>query len=188
MKSETTQTTSKIFTIPNILSFLRIALIPWIIWLYLKKQDYLKAGLVLILSGITDVVDGFIARRFQMTSNVGKVLDPVADKLTQTAMLVCLTIRFPFMLIPLCLVVVKETFMTITGALVVYKKRIVHGANWHGKLATFLLDGLVVLHVFWYNIPGTLSLVLIIISSVMIAVSFVLYGIRNIRSLRRCGF
>ena len=85
---------NKIFTLPNVLSFFRILLIPVIIWLYLVKDNSIWAGYVLILSGLTDVLDDFIARRFNVASDLGKVLDPVADKLTQAAMLICLSIRF----------------------------------------------------------------------------------------------
>ena len=90
----------RIFTIPNMLSFFRICLIPVIVWLYLVKKNYTWTVCILILSGVTDMVDGFIARRFNMISNLGKVLDPIADKLTQTVMLVCLFTRFPMMIVP----------------------------------------------------------------------------------------
>lgn len=92
---------NKILTIPNILSFLRLCLIPVIVWLYVDKQDYLWALLVLILSGITDIVDGIIARKCNMISDFGKAFDPIADKLTQMATLYCLISRFSYMLIPL---------------------------------------------------------------------------------------
>ena len=84
----------QMLTIPNLLSVFRILLIPLIVWLYCGKQDYLLAAWVLLLSGVTDIADGFIARRFRMVSDLGKVLDPIADKLTQTAALVCLLTRF----------------------------------------------------------------------------------------------
>ena len=80
----------EIWTIPNILSMFRIALIPVLVWMYVVVQDDFMTLCLLSLSGITDIVDGIIARKFQMISDFGKVLDPVADKLTQTAMLVCL--------------------------------------------------------------------------------------------------
>lgn len=84
----------QILTIPNLLSVFRILLIPLIVWLYCGKQDYLLAAWVLLLSGVTDIADGFIARHFHMVSDLGKVLDPIADKLTQTVALVCLLTRF----------------------------------------------------------------------------------------------
>ena len=119
--NDTQSARNKILTVPNILSFFRLCLIPVIMWLYCVEENYLWAGITLILSGITDTVDGFVARHFHMTSDLGKMLDPVADKLTQAAMLFCLLTRFPLMILPLALMVVKETFMGITGLLVIHK-------------------------------------------------------------------
>ena len=68
----------KIITIPNILSFFRLCLIPVIVWLYGVAHNYVWAGYILILSGMTDMIDGYIARRFHMVSNLGKILDPIA--------------------------------------------------------------------------------------------------------------
>ena len=175
---------NRILTIPNMLSALRICMIPLLVWLYYVKQDYLWTGSLLILSGLTDVVDGFIARRFQMISNLGKVLDPIADKLTQGAMLFCLVTRFPFMMAPLVLLILKEIFAAITGFLVIRNTGQVFGANWHGKAATILLYAMMILHVIWNDIPGILSDMLIAICIIMMFVSLVLYGIRNIAALK----
>ena len=95
----------KILTIPNILSFFRICLIPVIVWLYIGKEDYSLTLIILILSGFTDVVDGIIARKCNMISDFGKAFDPIADKLTQAAMLCCLVVRFQHMMIPLVMLV-----------------------------------------------------------------------------------
>ena len=102
---------SKILTIPNLLSFFRLCLIPVFMWLYCVERNYLWTGIILIISGLTDTVDGIIARKFNMISDLGKVLDPIADKVTQAAMLFCLLTRFPLMIAPLALMVVKEFFM-----------------------------------------------------------------------------
>ena len=91
----------KILTIPNLLSCLRLALIPCFVWAYLVNEDPRMTVLLLLISGLSDVADGLIARHFNMVSNLGKVLDPLADKLTQAAMLVCLTSRYPMMMLPL---------------------------------------------------------------------------------------
>ena len=77
------QNENRILTIPNLLSAFRICLIPCIVWAYLVKERNDWAVGLLIVSGLTDMCDGFIARKFQMISNLGKILDPVADKLTQ---------------------------------------------------------------------------------------------------------
>ena len=89
----------KIITIPNVLSFFRLLLIPVIVWLYIVKKYPIWTMAVLALSGITDIVDGIIARKCNMISDFGKAFDPVADKLTQIAMLFCLVSRFRWMLL-----------------------------------------------------------------------------------------
>lgn len=94
---------------------------------------------VLILSGLTDLADGYIARRFNMTSDLGKALDPVADKLTQAAMMLCLLTRFRLMLIPLSIIVIKELVTGVFSLVVIKKTGRVMSADWHGKLTTLLL-------------------------------------------------
>ena len=169
----------KIVTIPNILSFIRICLIPVIIWLYLGKEDYLLTGIFVIISGLTDIVDGTIARKFNMISDVGKVLDPIADKATQLTVMILLTLSFPLMLLPIALTAVKEIFMAISGYMVIRKCGIVLGANWHGKAATVLLTAVMALHLVWHSIDPITSTVLISLSSAMILLSLVLYAKRN---------
>ena len=175
---------SRILTIPNLLSFFRLCLIPVFMWLYCVEKNYLWTGIILILSGLTDTVDGIIARKFNMISDLGKVLDPIADKLTQAAMLFCLLTRFPLMIAPLALMVVKEFFMGVTGLLVIRKTGEVFGADWHGKVNTWLLYAMMILHVFWYNIPDTVSRVLIGICVIMMLISLVLYGRHNLKALK----
>lgn len=169
----------KIITIPNILSMVRICLIPVIVWLFLSKENYLLTGIFVLISGLTDVVDGMIARRFNMISDVGKVLDPIADKATQAVVVILLSIRFPLMLIPLAIGIVKEIFMTVSGYMIVKKCDVVLGANWHGKLATVVLTATMALHLVWYNIDPTVSLIMILLSAAFIALSLTLYAVRN---------
>lgn len=176
---------TKILTLPNILSFLRICMIPFIVWFYCVKEEFGIAGCILILSGITDVVDGFIARHFNMVSDFGKALDPIADKLTQGVMLICLIFRFPLMIVPLIVLSLKESFMIVTNFLVIQKTGVVPGANWHGKVATALLYSMMILHTFWFEIPKHVSNILIYACAVMIALSFLLYGKKNINTLER---
>ena len=178
---------SRILTIPNLLSLFRLCLIPVFMWLYCVEKNYLWTGIVLIISGLTDTVDGIIARKFNMISDLGKVLDPIADKVTQAAMLFCLLTRFPLMIAPLALMVVKEFFMGVTGLLVIQKTGKVFGADWHGKVNTWLLYAMMILHVFWYNIPDVVSKVLIGICVVMMLISLVLYGRHNLKALRETG-
>lgn len=178
------KTQKKIFTIPNILSFFRLALIPIFVWQYCVDKDYMMTACLLLLSGITDVADGFIARHFNMISDFGKALDPIADKLTQFAMLVCLLTRFKLMIVPLVLIVIKEITTGIFGLIVIKETHEVKGADWHGKLTTILLYLLIVIHVLWYDIAKTCSLILVVICVCMMLISFGLYLTRHIRALK----
>ncbi len=170
---------NRILTVPNLLSALRICLIPVFARLYLKG-DYAGTVAVLLLSGVTDIADGFIARHFGMISDLGKILDPVADKLTQAVMLLCLVSRSPLMLAPFALMAVKEVFMSVTGVMIIRKTGVVQGAEWHGKAATVLLYAMMILHVLWYDIPAPLSALTVCACAAMIALSMALYGLRNI--------
>lgn len=173
----------KIFTIPNLLSAFRLILIPFFVWAYCVGEAYLLAAGILLLSGITDMADGFIARRFHMVSDLGKMLDPVADKLTQIAMLFCLTTRFPMMWFPLVLSAVKEISVGITSLLVIRKSGIVTGAVWHGKVTTTLLYIMMLVHLAWVHIPVIVSNVLISLCFLMMLFSWILYGWHNIKFL-----
>ena len=175
----------QILTIPNLLSFLRLCMIPLIIWLYCAKKNYALTAAVLVLSGITDTVDGFIARRFNMVTDLGKALDPVADKLTQAAMMFCLLTRFQMMLVPLLLLIFKELCSGIMSLVVIKKTGKVCGAEWHGKLCTWLLYAMVFLHIVWFAIPREWSTALISICVIMMTVSFGLYMIRNYKMLTK---
>ena len=175
----------KILTIPNLLSCLRLALIPCFVWQFLVRDDRIATMILLLVSGLTDVADGFIARRFDMVSDLGKVLDPLADKLTQAAMLVCLTSSYPMMLLPFGLMVVKEMVCVGTGLAAIDSSGDVKSADWHGKLATLLLYGMLITHVLWLDIPAGVSLALILLCAAVIVLSGTLYGVRNLREIRR---
>ena len=185
MKTQTdTKRNTKIITIPNILSVVRLCMIPWIVWLYCVKEEYILTTVVLTLSGLTDIVDGFIARRFNMISDIGKALDPIADKLTQIAMMLCLVSRFPYVLIPLVLLIAKEIFAAVMGILVIKSTGSVQGAVWHGKLTTVCIYALMVLHLLWSNIPSTVSLISVGVCSGFMIMSCILYSINNVGLLK----
>lgn len=177
---------NKIFTIPNVLSFFRLVLIPVLIWSYVIKKNYTATGWILLLSGLTDIADGFIARTFHMISNLGKILDPVADKLTQATMLFCLFTRFPHMVWPLGLMAFKELYMAISGCMVIRKTGKVSGADWHGKIVTVLLYGMVIVHIVWSDITVRASDLMIAICMAMMLLSLTLYFIEHRKALHRC--
>ena len=173
----------KIITIPNILSLFRLLLIPVIMWLYIVRKDPLWTTAVLALSGITDIVDGIVARKCHMVSDFGKAFDPVADKLTQIAMLFCLVSRFKWMLLPLCVMVIKEVTAGILGLLVIRKTGKVDGAVWHGKATTVSLYSMMIIHLIWYNIPGVISGILIGACTALALLSAFMYSRENVRIL-----
>ena len=110
-----------IFTIPNLLSLFRLGLIPVYIRLYLKAvepAEYYSAGVILAISCLTDAADGIIARHFHMVSMLGMILDPLADKLTQFTLILCLSLRYPVLNPVLALFVVKELFQLTLGAII----------------------------------------------------------------------
>lgn len=173
----------KIITIPNILSLFRLLLIPVIMWLYIVKKDPVWTTAILALSGITDIVDGIIARKCHMISDFGKAFDPVADKLTQIAMLFCLVTRFRWMLLPLCTMVVKEIIAGVLSLLVIRKTGKVEGAVWHGKATTVSLYSMMIIHLIWYNIPGVISGILIGACTALALLSAFMYSRENVRIL-----
>ena len=180
----------KIITIPNILSFVRLCLIPRIVWLYCFIKDYFLTTLVLVISGISDVADGIIARHFDMVSDFGKAFDPVADKLTQISTLFCLVTRFTRMMVPLIILTVKEVLAGILNMITINKTGEVMGAVWHGKLNTVLLYSMIVIHIIWFNIPTLVSNTMIGICTVVMLLSAVLYTIRSIgvmKNMRKKG-
>jgi cardiolipin synthase len=124
-----------LWNIPKILSVLRIALIPFVLYYYLKGEVKI-AGVALIISALTDAADGFIARRFNQITTLGKILDPVADKLTQICVAVGLCLIYTA-LIPLALVLaVKELLMGLMGLTLLRRGKQPFPARWWGKTAT----------------------------------------------------
>lgn len=175
---------NRIITIPNILSVCRIVMIPVFIWVYCFRGEYHLAFLILCLSGITDLADGFIARTFHMVSNLGKALDPIADKLTQGAVLLCLGIRFPQMFFLAGLLAAKEITTGLMSLSAIHRTNEVKSADWHGKITTCLLYFTMLLHILWGDIPQTASTFLTVLCVIVMAVSFVMYFHRNIALLR----
>ena len=169
----------KIITIPNVLSFFRLCLIPVILWIYLGLENYIFAGFMFFFSGLTDLVDGYIARKFNMISDVGKVLDPIADKATQGVVVLLLATKFPIILAVAALILIKEVFMAITGYMVIKKCDIVLAAEWYGKLSSLIINSAVVLLLFFPTMNPLISNILIIITALSILMALVLYAIRN---------
>lgn len=122
--------------VPNFLTVVRFFLIPLII-ISLLNDDYIIAFIILTLSGLTDVLDGYIARKFNFISNFGKLIDPLADKATQISILTTLALKGIVPIWIIIVIFVKELVL-IAGASFLYGKELVVSSKWFGKLATVL--------------------------------------------------
>ena len=132
-------TRKEIFSIPNIMGYCRILLIPVFCYLYITAEtmtDFFWASAVVLISSISDLFDGMIARKFNMVTELGKIIDPVADKLTHAALAVCLATRYPLMWALIALMVIKEGYMAFMGLKFLKKDKMLDGAMWFGKICT----------------------------------------------------
>lgn len=171
---------NKIITIPNILSVFRILLLPFFVTLYLQAEtnwEFLRSTIVLAVSALTDLADGKIARKFNMISELGKVLDPIADKLTHITIAFCLCWRFPQMIYVLILLVIKELSMMIMALYGTFRKnkKIWDSAQWYGKVCTTIVFVVFIALVLFPAMPTILANMLMIICAVGLAGSLILY-------------
>lgn len=171
-------TKKEVFSIPNILSFVRILLIPVFMVFYLTAKtpmDYYIAAAVILISGLTDMADGLIARKCHMITELGKVLDPIADKLTQAAIVFTLIFRFPAMFFLFVLLAVKEIFMGVNGLILLKKGKKLDGAMWFGKLSTAVLYVVMFIFIAVPTLPDLAANILMIAAGFFLALSFILY-------------
>ncbi len=179
-------TKKEIFSIPNVLGYLRVLLLPLIMWIYFKADsttDYVLAGGLFLFSAILDFLDGQIARRFHMVTDLGKMVDPVADKLTQAAVAVCLATRYPLMIPLLLLMTVKELYMGIRGIVHLSKGGEVYGASLWGKGCTALIFLTFCILLFIPSMPLLYANLLILLSMVGMLITLFLY-VRHFRRFR----
>ncbi len=171
--------------IPNIMTVMRFLIIPFLGY-YLLKEQYYVAGMLFLVGGITDVLDGFIARKFNMITSFGKLADPAADKLMQITALSVLTLQEKIPIVIVIVVVAKELFMSL-GSIILYKKNIVVSANWYGKMSTVIFFIAIVLFIF--RMPY--SDVVIFIGVLATLFAFLMYSIdfnkmkNNVKSSRQ---
>ncbi len=121
--------------IPNILTTVRLIIIPFFAYSILCEKSLWLSVSLFLLSGVTDIVDGWIARKFDMITDVGSVYDPLVDKLMQITAVVCLAIIKIVPMWVIYFVLLKELTMIIAGSVLYVKKIVVH-SNWYGKAAT----------------------------------------------------
>jgi len=121
--------------IPNVLTTLRLLIVPFLGY-FMYTEKYIISIILFALGGFTDILDGYIARKYNMMTKWGKVFDPLADKSMQITALALLVVHHFIPIIVLIIVVSKEALMIMGGILLYRKGKTVIGANWYGKLAT----------------------------------------------------
>lgn len=132
----------EIWSIPNLLSIFRILLIPVYMHIYMNAEgsrDYAAAGVILVFGCLTDMADGYIARRFHMITNLGKVLDPLADKLTQLSLFVCLSAHRRLLNYLLVVFLIKEFWQLFVMISALRRGKALNGALMSGKICTTVL-------------------------------------------------
>ena len=175
---------NRIVTLPNALTLFRVLLIPVFVWLYGSLKNHVWSAAVLGFSALTDLADGWIARHFRMESNLGRILDPVADKLTQAAMCLMLLSRYPTMLALLIFFGVKEALLAALGYCYMRRTGIVNSARWYGKASSIVQYGVMLGIILSPEISDYTAHVLIALCFATHAISLVLYGAFYLRSVR----
>ncbi len=168
-----------IFSIPNLLSLFRLLLIPVYATLYLnatQRYQYLLAGVILAVSCLTDMIDGKIARKYNMITTLGKILDPLADKLTQLTLTICLSLKYPVLYPVLGLFVMKELFQLVLGVVFLRKGKMLPGALMAGKVCTTILFVSLIALVLMPNIPPVAVKAIAVIDVLFLMISFVSYA------------
>ena len=170
--------------LPNLISSLRIIMVPLFICFYM--QGNIRAALaVLMLSAVSDVLDGMIARRFNMVSDLGKILDPVADKLSQAAMMFCLAGSYPQIWLLLGIHIFKELVLSAMGFFVVKSTGRVNSARWYGKACTAFIYSLMLLLLVYPRLPKELVNWLLLCCGVWMIVCLLLYFTEYLRMLHK---
>ncbi|SFB88548.1 CDP-diacylglycerol--glycerol-3-phosphate 3-phosphatidyltransferase [Alkalibacterium subtropicum] len=167
------------FTIPNLLSYFRLILIPFFVYYYViaeTQADYMLATGILLLSGITDAADGFIARKFNQGTKIGQLLDPIADKLTQIAVVSVLMLKWRVFIFLFSLFLIKETYMTVQNIRLYRKSKRLDGAEWYGKIATIVFYLTMFIAVFFPNLSDVTVTSLVVLASAYQLLAFFYYA------------
>ena len=162
------RTIKDLFNIPNFLCYFRIILIPIFLHRYFLascKEDYYLCAFILILSGLSDFLDGYIARHYHMVTDFGKVIDPIADKLTQFTVAVVLIYTYSWMWLLLGIIVIKDGMLALGGFYLYEKGAQVKGASWWGKISTAIFDIVAIILVGIHIPDSPISTIMIILNS-----------------------
>ena len=162
--------------IPNTLTILRFIMVP-VFGYYVYDKQYIIAVIIFTIAGLTDVLDGLIARRYNMITSWGKLADPAADKLMQLTALIMLNIQGKIPLILVIAAIFKDLIISVGSYLLYRQNKMIVQANWYGKLTTVILYFSIITVLF--NVP--FSEVFIVTSLLSILFSFIMYAAKFIK-------
>ncbi len=170
----------KNINVPNTLTALRLVLIIPLLH-FLLKQEFVNAGIIILVSAMSDMMDGFLARRLNQVTSLGKILDPIADKLTLIAVVIGINVIYPEVMPFVIVLFTKELLMLAGGAFLLKLKIRPPAARWYGKLSTVLfytsITTLIMLKAIWGYTNGTLSLTLLAVTTTSMLFSLVMYSL-----------
>ncbi len=166
------------FSIPNILTYIRILLVPVFVVVYINADSltgHIWSIVIVAVSALTDLLDGFIARRFNMITDWGKIVDPIADKSMQFAMLFCVVFKYHWVALLLVIYGVKEIVSLAFSGFLFTKGKHIGGAMWCGKICTVILYGVMLALIAIPNIAPHVVTILIGFSAAFMLLAFVVY-------------
>ena len=166
---------SQIWSIPNLISLFRLLLIPLLVTLYWKGRT-VAALVVFGVSAASDILDGQIARRFHMVTDLGKMLDPLADKLTQGAAAVCVARNHPQVFLLFGLMAVKELTQAFIGARSMKKTGQAFSARWYGKACTVITTACLMAMFAFPQIPDPWINGMLLLCAIVMLVTLALYA------------
>ena len=176
-----------ILNIPNVFTIVRIILIIPFVFSVIQ-ENYFRAGIVLLLSGLSDFLDGFFARKFNLVTKFGKILDPVADKLTLIAVMACTAAKFKELLPFMIILIVKELLMLVAGAILLKNKKRSFAAKWYGKAATvffyFSIITIIWLKAMFDVSNVALNVTLMIVTALLMLFALIMYFLLFLREMK----
>ena len=167
-----------LYSLPNILTYIRILLVPLFVILYLNAEtwkDHAWVTFIVMLSAGTDIIDGYIARKWNMITDWGKIIDPIADKLMQGAMMICVTINYHWVLLLILVYATKELVSLALSGYLFKKGKNIDGARWYGKVCTVVLYAVMLAFIIIPHIPAQIYGIMIGVSATFMVLAFAMY-------------
>jgi len=172
--------------IPNALSLLRLILVPVFAIVFFSDINgaYLIAGFIFLFAGVTDVLDGHIARKYNQITKLGRIIDPLADKLMQVTAFVCMTIAGMIPAWVILILIAKEATMLIGGAIMLKRANDVPPSNVFGKAASAVFYFITLL-IIAFPIPELVSKIMLLCALALSVLALVIYAYRNRHLLKK---